>query len=123
MAQDWITRAISSGLQKLILLNLDHAPALDVLAGGVLPAWVEAVTVGKSLEEKRDEPRIQAAFRTLMAHCTTWPSPRQLLDAMPSLAVARQPVKLEDEARRARGLEKLSEIAQRLGLPQPRSRA
>jgi hypothetical protein len=123
MAQDWITRAVSSGLQKLILLNLEHAPALDVLAGGVLPAWVEAITTGKMLDESRDEPRIQAGFRALMAHCTSWPSPRQLMDAMPPLAAPRQPVRLEDDARRARGLESLRDIAQRMGFPQPGERA
>jgi len=102
MATDWITREISSGLQKLVLLNLDHAPALDVLTRGTLPAWVEAITHNRRLEEQRDAPRIRAGFSTLLGRGGEWPAPRDLLDAMPKLQEPRlNPNRLESPGSRA----------------------
>jgi hypothetical protein len=113
--QDWITREISSGLQKLVLLNLDHAPAYDVLSRGTLPAWVEAITTGRALVEKRDAPRLREAFRRLMATCTRWPTPRELLDAMPALPGPPPVARLDSDDGRRRGMEALAAIAKRMG--------
>lgn len=119
MAQDWITREISSGLQKLILVNLDHAPAFDVLSKGTLPAWVEAITNGRVYDEVVDAPRFREAFRKLMAQSTSWPKPKQFLEAMPLTAKFRAPTPIEDEARRELGMRKLTEIARKMGFPMP----
>lgn len=117
MHQDWITRTISSGLQKLILLSLDHAPALDVLAAGTLPAWVEAVTYGRGFNQQRDEPRIQEGFRRLMATATVWPTPRQLLEAMPPLASsAPTQRRLPSDEKRESAMRHIAEISAKLGI-------
>ncbi len=117
MHQDWITRSISSGLQKLILLSLDHAPALDVLAAGTLPAWVEAITYGRALDQQRDEPRIQEGFRRLLANTTVWPTPRQLLEAMPPLASsAPAQRRLPSTAARESAMRHIAEINAKLGI-------
>lgn len=120
MATNWITRTISSGLQKLVLLNLDHAPALDVLAEGTLPAWVEAVTAGKALDEARDEPRMREAFRRLMGSCSSWPTPRQFLDAMPPLvSEAPRQFRLPSEQSKRVGMQHIAEISAKLGIERP----
>lgn len=116
MAQDWIVREISSGLQKLILLSLDRAPALDVLSRGTLPAWVEAITEGRAFDEQRDAPRFRAAFRALQGRCTSWPAPREFLEAMPSLPGERRPKRLESDQARACGMRAIAEINRMLGL-------
>lgn len=113
--QDWITREISSGLQKLVLLNLDRAPAYDVLSRGTLPAWIEAITVGRVLDEDRDAPRLREAFRRLMANCTRWPTPRELLDAMPSLPGPPPVARLDSDDNKRRGMQALADIAKRMG--------
>lgn len=118
MAQDWIIREISSGLQKLILLSLDRAPALDVLTRGTLPAWVEAITEGRQFVEQRDAPRFKAAFRTLQGRCTSWPAPREFLDAMPSLPGAPRHKRLGSDEARACGMRAIAEISAMLGLGQ-----
>lgn len=111
MATDWITREISSGLQKLILLNLNHAPALDVLTRGTLPAWIEAITHNRKFEEQRDAPRIREGFRTLLDRSRDWPTPRDLLDAMPKLVEPKSGAKrIESPGARAAFRKTLDDI-------------
>lgn len=117
-AQDWITREISSGLQKLILLSLERAPALDVLSRGTLPAWVEAITDGRVYEEQRDAPRFKAAFRTLQGRCKHWPAPRDLLEAMPPLPGEPRHRRLSNDESRACGMRAIAEINAMLGIGQ-----
>ncbi len=116
MAQDWIVREISSGLQKLILLSLERSPALDVLSRGTLPAWVEAITEGRAFDEQRDAPRFKAAFRTLQGRCTSWPAPREFLEAMPPLPGAPRTKRLDSDHARACGMRAIAEINAMLGI-------
>ena len=103
-------------MQKLILLSLERAPALDVLSRGTLPAWVEAITEGRVFDEQRDSPRFKAAFRTLQGRCRNWPSPRDLLDAMPPLPGEPRHRRLTSDESRACGMRAIAEINAMLGL-------
>jgi hypothetical protein len=103
-------------LQKLILLSLDRSPALDVLTRGTLPAWVEAITEGRQFVEGRDEPRFKAAFRTLQGRCTSWPAPREFLEAMPPLPGAPRHKRLDSDNARACGMRAIAEINAMLGI-------
>ena len=79
---DWLEIEILSGLQKLSCLSLDRTPAAEVLLGTV-QAWLEAITDGRTWDERRDAGRVQAAFRTLGRTMRRWPSPAEFLDALP----------------------------------------
>lgn len=103
-------------MQKLILLSLDRAPALDVLTRGTLPAWVEAITEGRVFEEQRDAPRFKAAFRALQGRCKSWPAPRDLLDAMPPLPGEPRHRRLTSDESRACGIRAIAEINAMLGI-------
>lgn len=46
-------------------------------------AWVESLTSTKSWDEFRDRQRIRAAFIQMGASRRTWPSPADLVEALP----------------------------------------
>lgn len=119
MAPDWITREISSGLQKLILLSLDRSPPLDVLSGGTLPAWAEAISKGRAFNEQRDTPRFKTAFLTLQVRCTRWPAPRDFIDALPRLEGEPRNKRVDSDSSRRAGMQAIREIAKLLGLDNP----
>ena len=87
METDWILDEIATGLQKLYLLSLDHAPAADLLAG-TAQAWHEAITARRQYDARRDAARFRAAFLTLAQTRTSWPAPRHFLDALPRVEQA-----------------------------------
>ena len=80
---EWLLVEIMTGLQKLACLSLDRTPAAEVLPG-TAQAWHEALTDGREWDEQRDTQRVEAAFRTLLRTCRRWPSPSEMLDALPS---------------------------------------
>lgn len=84
MIERWIEREVARGLQGLIALRLPGAPAEDAITL-TLDIWLAALaTRAAAWTEHADAPRLQAAFRALYAQCSTWPVPRQLLDALPA---------------------------------------
>jgi hypothetical protein len=67
----------------LLCLRLESTPAVDMI-DGTAQAWMTAITHGLVWNEQRDRARFQAAFDTLLANCTRWPIPRELLNALPA---------------------------------------
>jgi len=113
----WFSDAVLAGLQALQALCLDRAPAADVIAR-TATAWVGALWPVKSWEAERDRPRLRTAFASLCGQVRQWPSPRQLLDHLPT--PGPPPTALpspEREAARARaarrGAEVLAELQRR----------
>jgi len=118
MAQpDWILDSIVRGLSRLATLSLDHTPAMDVIRATAV-VWHEAVTHGREFLQERDRDRFDAAFRTLARDCRGWPSPRDFLDALPALQTPAAVARIDDEARRRRGMQHIGEIAKRMGWQQ-----
>lgn len=101
-APDWLRNEVVSGLQRLLLLNLESGPALDSIEG-VAMAWVDACQVWPiAWEREADAPRLRQAFRVLAASCRRWPSPVQLREALPPRqAPPALPRPAVDEARAA----------------------
>lgn len=111
----WIEREVARGLQGLIALRLPGAPGEDAVTL-TLDIWLAALAVrANSWSEAQDASRLQTAFRTLYAQCTTWPAPRQLLDALPirapPAALPRPPM---TAAQRAANRARLAEMMQHL---------
>lgn len=116
---DWLINELSLGLEKLLQLGLEGQPAHDT-TGKTLMVWVEAICCDRVFDEDRDVRRFRKAFRTLMTTCDRWPTPKKFLDALPAIVVPFQrPARLDDESRRARGMEHLKEIARRNGFKVP----
>lgn len=84
MVDKWIEREVARGLQGLIALRLPGAPGEDAVTL-TLDIWLAALSARAAMwSEHADAPRLQTAFRALYAQLDAWPSPRQLLDALPA---------------------------------------
>ena len=79
---DWFSVEIGRGLQRLMALALPGRPQAEVIRG-TATAWRDALSVGRSWDEHRDAPRIREGFVRLSSTATQWPTPRDLLGALP----------------------------------------
>lgn len=121
----WMDREIAKGLTKLIPLSMDYAPPADVLRGTVM-AWVDALNFRGRWDEQLDAWRFEQAFRWIGANMTTWPKPRQFIDALPQrkpqLTLSAPPEPLSPEALatlehdRARAQQCIDDLAAKLGV-------
>lgn len=83
MTPQWLKDAVVEGLQALLVLRLNGIPAKDTLPA-TANVWIAAISSRPILwEEDRDKPRIRKAFMELAATAERWPSPAELLRAMP----------------------------------------
>ena len=80
----WFRREIGRGLQKLLILNLDFAPArLKPVTQAVGREWIELIWHSRSdWEQGPDEPRLRDAFYRLCIGRTRWPAPRNFMDTL-----------------------------------------
>ena len=76
-----VKEEIMLGLQKLLALQLERAPALETLAKTGL-VWIEAIGYERCFADE-DAPRFREAFVRLAARCKSWPSPVALLEVLP----------------------------------------
>ncbi|KTT63594.1 hypothetical protein NS383_18875 [Pseudomonas oryzihabitans] len=114
MAEKWLERAVIQGLQGLVALRLDGAPAADAITM-TLDVWLVALGKGRSWEEERDVWRIQAAFSTLFATCERWPAPAALLRQLPPpKGWATLPKPAVSEEQRINGRRHIADITARL---------
>ena len=123
MAADWLTREIGRGLQALIVLRLEGAPAADAV-GPLLDVWVTALSRRRQWSETRDAPRIRHGFALLAGRMTRWPAPAHLIESLPEpeqQTALPRPARLTDVGREE--LEKIRELAasalRRMPEPEP----
>jgi hypothetical protein len=103
-ANAWLIAEIADGLQRLVVLRLEGAPAADAIEGTVL-AWADALAARALWIEERDKHRLREAFRQLAAHATRWPAPAHLLEHLPPARAPQalpRPAPTRDEIERAR---------------------
>lgn len=77
-------------------LSLDHQPAFDsieITAG----TWLEALSYQRQWTQSEDQLRVRSGFRWLAGNCTSWPAPKQLIDALPQRVPATEAKRLEGE--------------------------
>lgn len=83
MSENWLAKAVTEGIQGLLALRLQGAPADDTVTA-TAKVWIIAIeTWPIAWDEQLDRPRIKTAFRTLAANCDRWPAPKNLRDALP----------------------------------------
>jgi len=104
MVDKWVEREMLRGLQGLIALRLQGAPAADAVD---MTADIWLVAIGSravTWQENLDADRIRRAFATLFGRVRQWPSPAEFLDVLPARApVAMLPIpKLTEEQREQR---------------------
>jgi hypothetical protein len=118
----WLRDEVLDGFTRLVTLSLDRTPAVDVIVG-TAETWMEAICHRRQWSQREDTGRVRAAFRTLAAESTSWPRPRDFLDALPARAPVEAIPSLLDESARERSrlaAEKaISEIGELLHVKQP----
>jgi hypothetical protein len=100
---------------------LDRQPAAEVIPGTVM-TWLEVLTTGREFVPERDRERFRYAFRTLAGRCTHWPAPREFLEALPSLPGAPKVLRIDSDDNKRRGMQALTDIAERMGVDRHRWR-
>jgi hypothetical protein len=117
----WLRNEVLDGLSKLVTLSLDRTPAVDVIVG-TAETWMEAICHRREWHESQDRMRVRQAFATL-ASSTSWPNPKQFLDALPARMTQRErqalmsPEEVERrEESRDRVNEMLAQFGQRIGV-------
>lgn len=114
MEQQWLKQTLGQGMAMLLVLRLKNAPPEDAVKA-TLQAWFKVITYKKAWEQALDQPRFEAAFMYLAQHCEWFPTPKQLLEAMPARKViGLPPPPTISAAQRAKNQAKLSELLQSL---------
>ena len=78
----WLENSVIEGLQRLLILRLRNAPANDTV-DALLNVWLEVMMSAQAWDERRDVPRLRTAFMSVASTTDTWPSPAQIIKAMP----------------------------------------
>lgn len=82
-APAWFSNQVVSGLQYLWALGLPGTPAGE-LAQLTATAWIDTLWHHQvRWDEDLDPPRLEAAFKTAARMADRWPTPRQVLQALP----------------------------------------
>ena len=84
IAPQWLENIVIEGIQRMLILRLQSAPANDTI-NPLVDVWLEIFTDGRHWDEGRDTPRLHEAFRTVLREEVAWPSPAQVLKAMPPI--------------------------------------
>lgn len=80
---DWLKDSIINGMQGLLALRLESAPAVDTIQATAL-VWLKVFESRNiAWDESADRERIRDAFRTLAAICKRWPSPADFFENLP----------------------------------------
>jgi hypothetical protein len=83
-APSWLENAVIEGLQALLVLRLDRAPAADTI-NAVVDVWLHALMASNTTWISHlDAARLSAGFARLLHSCQQWPAPKALIDAMPA---------------------------------------
>jgi len=84
--------------------------------------WCKVITRGRVFDEKTDAPRFREAFVRL-GERTTWPRPRDFMEAMPSnVKPFKKPLRLDNEGVRKARMQSFADIADHLGIKLPSAR-
>lgn len=80
---EWLKNAVIEGLQTLIVLRLEGAPASDTVTA-VAEIWITIfASKAAGWNETTDAPRIRAAFLRAAGSLKTWPAPKIVIEFLP----------------------------------------
>jgi hypothetical protein len=83
--ENWFKSSIIKGLQGLLMLRLQGAPADDTIES-LAQAWIAVLSsMPHTWQQDRDQPRIQRAFLTIAANSDRWPAPKNFIEALPPI--------------------------------------
>ncbi len=82
MAEQWLKNTIGKGIAMLLLLRMKNSPPDDAIKP-TLQVWLQVITYKKEWIQELDQWRIEEAFMHIAKTCDWFPTPKQLLEAMP----------------------------------------
>lgn len=110
MDASWLREELRDGLAALFILRLPGSPAGDTMPF-VVDTWFASLTRFRVFDAELDRQRFRDGFLKLATGVRQWPSPRDLLDALPGRAEQlRLPRPRSNPAVAARALEGIAEI-------------
>jgi hypothetical protein len=79
----WLDNLIYEGIQRLLILRLKDAPALDTIEL-LADTWIQ-VFKSRTIawDEPLDTPRIRQAFLICAGKLESWPAPKAVLENLP----------------------------------------
>lgn len=83
---EWFDRAMTEGIQRLMVLGLERMPPSEFISGTV-DAWCDALYHGRDWQVE-DAQRMREGFRVLSMTRRTWPTPADFLAALPARPAA-----------------------------------
>lgn len=111
--QQWLKQTLASGVSMLILLRLRNSPPEDAIKA-TLEAWYQVLTYRRSWVQETDQKRLEKAFMVLASQCESFPSPKQLLEAMPQRMHNALPPPMISDEQRAKNAERLKQLLEML---------
>ncbi|NBI42016.1 hypothetical protein GVX76_00615 [[Haemophilus] felis] len=78
----WLKPVLAQGVAMLLLLRLKNSPTEDVIQP-TLEAWYRVITYKNVWDIELDKWRFETAFMRLGRTCDWFPTPKQLLEALP----------------------------------------
>ena len=109
---EWFEHAMTTGIQRLMVLGLDRMPAMELIDGTV-DAWCEALWVGRDWRLS-DAGRITETFRVLSCTRDQWPSPKYFLAALPERKQLLLPERQWTDAELQKNRQRLAEMVEHL---------
>ncbi|MGX2948558.1 hypothetical protein [Frederiksenia canicola] len=109
MDERWLKQAIASGVSMLVLLRIRNSPPEDAIKG-TLQAWYRVLTHNHRWDEKLDRVRFEAAFLNLAQSCDQFPTPKQLLEAMPPRELKELPPPTLTEEQRQKNVQRIQQM-------------
>lgn len=78
----WLENTVIQGFQGLLALRLSNSPPEDAV-NMTVDIWLVAISSAGVWDKTLDEPRFIKAFQYLYRSVDKFPTPKQLLDALP----------------------------------------
>lgn len=83
MDQQWLKETIGKGVAMLLVLRLKNTPPEDAVKA-TLESWFRVITYKRRWSAEADRVRFEEAFMRLAQTCEWFPTPAQLLNALPA---------------------------------------
>jgi len=79
---NWLLIELANGAEILLMCCLPGAPSAETISTTV-KTWGGIFSQTRTWIETRDIPRLRQAFIRLATNCERWPTPKQILEAIP----------------------------------------
>ncbi|MEB3470125.1 hypothetical protein ROV31_05995 [Pasteurella multocida] len=113
MGERWLKQTLAGGISTLMLLRLRNAPPEDAITA-TLQAWYKVITHKRQWDEQLDRQRLESAFMYLAQTYDQFPTPKQLLEAMPPRKLKELPPPTLTEEQRQKNQQRIRQLLEQM---------